>query len=106
MVLGNFVKLIPGVPTRLHFTDHQIVKKTITDPDSHRVKEANALEFVVDRENGAVVSKSYSILSEKHAEDFRRYLDDKSYRQFDFAITVYGKSYLAVYSVEPKPPSP
>ena len=106
MVLENYVKLTPGVPSRLHFADHAIVKKTITDPDSHRVKEVSALEFVVYRENGQAVSKSYSILSEKHALDFERYLKDKSYRMFDFAITVYGKGYLAVYSVEPKPPSP
>ena len=106
MVLENYVKLTQGVPTRLHFADHAIIKKTITDPDSRRTKEINALEFVVDRENGKVVSKSYSILSEKHALDFRRYLDDKGYRLFDFTITVYGKGYLAVYSVEPKPPSP
>lgn len=105
MVLENYVKLVQGVPCRLHFSDHGIVRRAITDPDSHRSKEVNALEFVVDRENGKVVSKSYSVLSEKHAEDFRRFLADKSYRQFDFVITVYGKGYLAVYSVEPKPPS-
>ncbi len=106
MVLENYVKLVQGVPCRLHFADHAIVRRAITDPDSHRAKEVNALEFVVDREDGKVVSKSYSILSEKHAEDFRRYLADKSYRHFDFSITVYGKGYLAVYSVEPKPQSP
>ena len=106
MVLENYVKLTEGVPTRLHFSDHAIVTKTITDPLTHRAKEVKALELVVDRENGAVVSKSYSILSEKHAIDFARYLDNKSYRQFDFVITVYGKGYSAVYSVEPKSPSP
>ena len=105
MVLENFVKLTPGVPSRLHFTDHAIVTKTITDPLTHRVKEARALEFVVDREDGKVVSKSYSILSEKHALDFARFLEDKGYRLFDFVITVFGSGYQAIYSVEPRPAS-
>ena len=106
MVLENYVKLAEGVPCRLHFTDHAIIKKTITDPLTHRAKEVSALEFVVDRRDGKVVSMSYSTVSEKHAEDFARYLADKSYRLFDFVITVYGRGYLSVYSVEPKPPSP
>ena len=105
MVLENFVKLTEGVPTRLHFSDHALIKKTITDPVSGRAKEVNALEFVVDRQDGKVVSKSYSIVSEKHAIDFQRYLADKSYRQFDFVVTIFGKGYLATYSIEPKPSS-
>jgi len=99
MVLENYVILQAGIPARVHFTDHVIERRTTTDPGTGRPTSRNVLVFEVDKLNGKDVFAKYSIMAEKHAGQFSPYLEDKSYRGYDFIITKQGEGYLTSWSV-------
>ena len=98
-VLENYVLLETGIPTRLHFTDHTIQRRTITDPLTGQPGSRNVLVFDVDRMDGRSVVAKYSMMSEKHAMQFEPYLKDKRYRDYEFTITRTGEGFRTVYSV-------
>lgn len=100
MVLQNYVILVPGKPSRMHFTDHEVVVKTITDPVSGRPKPINALVFTVDTLEGRPVVAYYSTVSQKHAQDFAPYLPDKKYTHYDFIILMMGEGFRREYQVQ------
>ena len=103
MVLENYVILETGVPARMHFTNHLIRVKDITDRITGEPTKRKVLVFDVDRLNGREVIAMYSIVSEKHALSFKPYLEDKSYRDYDFTITKTGEGDLTRYSVQTIP---
>ena len=98
-VLENYVILETGIPTRVHFTDHHIMKRTITDPLTGEPGTRNVLVFEVDRMDGRPVTAKYSTMSEKHATQFEPYLEGKVYRDYEFTITRTGEGFRTVYSV-------
>ncbi len=100
MVLENYVILESGIPARVHFTDHTIQKRTITDPQTGQPATRQVLVLEVDKFNGREVAAKYSTMSQKHADQFSAYLADKSYRDYDFVITKTGEGFRTVYSVQ------
>ena len=102
-VLENYVILESGIPTRLHFTDHRIERRTITDPVTGQPGSRNTLVFEVDRMDGRAVSAKYSTMAEKHAVQFEPYLKDKSYTRYEFTIVRTGEGFLTSYSLTPTP---
>jgi len=100
MVLANYVKLTPDVPKLLHFIDHAITEKTIMDPLLKRPKTVRSLVFFVDEEDGAMVTKTFSIISEKLAARLWPYVEEKKYVNYNFRITQRGRGFLAEYEVE------
>lgn len=84
--IQNWVILAPGVEVRLRFSDHRIVTKTIVDPVSKGSKSIEALEFTVTVQDGKVVSRSFSIASQRLAGELGPYLVDKRYRNYEFTI--------------------
>jgi len=100
MVLQNYVILQPDKPARMHFTDHQIIVKTITDPVTGRGKQVNTLVFSVDELEGRPVVASYSVISQKHSADFAPYLPVRAYRDYDFIITVSGEYWQREYQTQ------
>jgi len=104
-VLENYVILETGVPARLHFTDHSLVRKMIRDPLTGQPSTRNTLVFLVDRLNGREVQSQYSIMAEKHAAQFEPYLKDKLYRSYEFIITKTGTEFLTLYSITVVPTS-
>jgi len=84
--IRNFVVLAPGRPVRLHFIDHRVFKRVITDPIRLVPVERESLTFYVDREDGAPVSRVYSIISQKHAAEFAGYLPGKTYTRYEFVV--------------------
>jgi len=103
MVLQNYVILQEGEPTRLHFRDHVIMTKTITDPTSLQPASRNTLDFDVDRLGGHEVTSKLSIMAEKFAGMFQPYLADKSYVNYDFIITVQGEGFRRNWTVQAIP---
>ena len=99
MVLENYVILKTGVPARLHFTDHYIETRTVTDRTTGSPTSRRVLVFQVDSLDGRPVAAKYSTMAEKHAAQFQAYLADKSYRDYDFIITKTGEAYLTQWSV-------
>jgi hypothetical protein len=102
-VLGNYVKLVPEVWKWQHWTDHQIVEKTITDPVLKRTKTVRTLTFWVDREDGAKVDKTYSVTAEKLAVLLSPYLPDKGYRNYEMGIRMRGAGFQTTYELETRP---
>lgn len=100
MVLQNYVMLEQDVPARVHFYDHHIESRTITDPQTGGPSVRNVLVFEVDSLNGRPCVARYSTMAEKHALQFKPYLDTKSYRNFDFLITKHGSGYRTDYTLQ------
>ncbi len=103
MVLENYVTLQPGTPAQLHFTDHHIETRTITDPMTGQPSSRKVLIFDVDELNGRPVLARYSTMAEKHAGQFSPYLADKSYTKYNFTITVNGEGFRRSWSVQVTP---
>lgn len=102
-VLQNYVILEPDVPARLHFIDHRIVRKTITDPATGQPTARNTLELTVDRLDGREVESVLSIMAEKFASLLEPYLKDRSYKDYEFLITVTGEGFRRQFTVQPIP---
>jgi len=84
--ISNFVSLAPGVPVELHFKDHGIMMRMITDPIRKVAVQRETLMMYVDRENGVGVDKVYSVLSQKHASELAGYLPGKNYVNYLFTV--------------------
>jgi hypothetical protein len=102
-VLQNYVILEAGIPTRLHFIDHHIERRTITDPVTGQPGSRAVLVFEVDRMDGQPVISKFSTMAEKLAAIFEPYLPTKSYTAFEFTIVQSGEGFRTVYSVTPTP---
>lgn len=100
MVLQNYLMLEEGVPARVHFSDHVIEKRTITDPLTGQPTTRNVLVFDVDLLNGLPVFAKYSIMAEKHASQFAAYLEKKQYRDYNFTITMSGEGFRRSWSLQ------
>ena len=98
-LLDNVVFLRPGVPTELHFSNHTVGPVVMEDPITALVRPVETLTFVVDRQNGNPVNKVYYVTSERHAADFRPFLDDRSYRLYTWTITRWGEGLLTRWTV-------
>jgi len=97
----NYVRLVAGVPTRMHFTDDYSIDRDIADRESGKPKRIRSLVFQVDELNGEDVSRTFSILSEKLAAHLTPFLPGKRYTHYDFIITEMGESFYKDWNVEP-----
>jgi hypothetical protein len=103
MVLENYVSLQPGVPALLHFRDHRIETRTVTDNKTGLPTTRKTLVFDVDRVNGKPVIAMYSIMADTHANQFAAYLDTKSYLNFYFTITKNGEGFMTRWTLQATP---
>lgn len=99
-LLSNYIRLVPGLPTRMHFTDDYIVDREIADKETGKPKRIKSLVFYVDEVNGEPDSRTFSILSEKLAQHMTPYLPDKQYGSYDFIITQIGEGFLKDWNVQ------
>lgn len=103
MVLNNFISLEEGVPTVMHFADHEIQPRDVRDPLTGRVKPLNVLVFRVDELNGQSVSSEWSITSERAASNFAPFLEDKSYVTRLWTVTARGTGFAREFEVVSTP---
>jgi hypothetical protein len=99
-VLVNHVILENGIPSRLHFTDHRIERRTITEPGTGQTVIRQVLAFTVDRLDGRAVEAELSTMAEKLAGQFEPYLKDKSYRNYEVIITQIGEGFQRRWTVQ------
>jgi len=99
----NYVRLIEGIPKRLHFKDHAFVTRRIKDPLTGWEKNVRVLEFLVDYEDGVPVEKVFSVIQAKLEAALRPYLEGKRYRDFLFTITRIGTGFVSEFKVEVTP---
>ena len=86
MSLGNWVILKPGVEVKLHFREYRITPRQIKDPFWKVDRQVNSLLFLVDREDGKPVDKMFSVISDRLAQEFEPYLEDGSYKLYEWTI--------------------
>ncbi|MEM1944063.1 MAG: hypothetical protein QXE52_08285 [Candidatus Caldarchaeum sp.] len=98
-VLGNFVRLEPGVRKRLRLANHMFLDKVIKDPMTGQPKTVRVLQFDVVEEDGQPVRKVFSVTSEKLASSFLPYLEGQRYRNYVVEIEKRGEGFLTDYSV-------
>jgi len=99
-LLMNYVALVSGVPTRMHFTDHYRIERVIADKETGKPKTIESLVFWVDTLQGEDVARTFSILSQKLAAHFEPFLTDKRYEGYDFIITQMGEGFLKDWNVQ------
>lgn len=100
-LLMNYVALVPGIPTRMHYTDDYYVERTIADRETGKPKTIRSLVFWVDELNGEDAARTFSILSQKLAAHFEPFLPNKDYTHYDFIITQIGDGFLKDWNVQP-----
>ena len=100
-LLMNYVALVPGVPTRMHFTDHYYIERVIADRETGKPKPIKSLVFWVDELGGEDCARTFSILSQKLAAHMEPFLKDKEYTRYDFIITQIGEGFLKDWNVQP-----
>ena len=103
MPLGNIVILEAGTPERMHFVDHIVVDRDITDPLTGRPGTRKVLEFSVDRLNGLPASAKFSTMSESLYGMFEPFLVGKLYRGYEFIVQKRGSGYQTKYTVDKLP---
>ena len=86
MVLDNWVKLEVGKEVELHFKEYRVASRQITDPYFGTPRKVESLLFLVDRVDGEPVDKTFSVVSEKLAQEFEPYLEDGSYRDYTWCL--------------------
>jgi len=96
----NYIALVAGVPTRMHFTDDYWVDRDIADRETGRMKRIKSLVFWADELNGEKVARTFSILSEKLAAHMTPLLPDKQYTHYDFIITQMGDGFFKDWNVQ------
>jgi len=86
MSLENWVKLPPGKVVCMHFREYRVTPRQITDPFFGTERTVTSLLFLVDRVDGAPVDMTFSVVSEKLAQEFEPYLEDGSYRDYTWCL--------------------
>ena len=99
-LLMNYIALVPGVPTRMHFTDDYWVDREIADKETGKPKAIKSLVFWVDELEGEDVARTFSILSQKLAAHFEPFLKGKEYTPYDFIVTQIGDGFLKDWNVQ------
>ena len=101
MVLTNYIALVAGVPTRMHFTDDYKIERTINDRERPGyTKRINSLVFQVDELEGEDVARTFSVMSQKLAAHFEPFLADRRYRGYDFIVTQMGDGFMKDWNVQ------
>ena len=86
MSLENWVKLPIGKVVCMHFREYRVVDREITDPLFGVLRTVKSLVFLVDKVDGAPVDKTFSVVSEKLADEFEPYLEDGSYKNYTWCL--------------------
>ena len=102
-MLMNYVELLPGKPTKMHFSDKYKITREIEDKALGRLKELDSLTFWVDELDGKPAARTFSIVSKNLASLLEPYLAEGAYKSYDFIITKTGSGYATSFKVEAVP---
>ncbi len=97
--LGNWVFLETGKPERMHWSNHAVLPRTITNVATGQPQIVNALVFDVDEHNGLPVHAQFSTIAEKLYQSLEPYLTGKKYLGYDFTITAVGEGFRRTFTV-------
>jgi len=103
VVPENWVIFQLGERKTLHFYDHAMVVRELTDPITGKPKRIESLVLYVDEENGVKVEKMFSVLSRTLAEALAPYIEGKKYLNYNFIIEKPAFKYAPPRLVEVRP---
>ena len=86
MTLENWVKLPVGKVVCMHFREYRVTPRQITDPMFGVARTVTSLVFLVDQVDGVQVDKTFSVVSERLAQEFEPYLEDGSFRDYVWCL--------------------
>ena len=95
MSLENWVKLPPGKVVCMHFKEYRVTPREITDPFFKTARTVKSLLFLVDEVDGAPVDQTFSVVSERLAQEFEPYLADGSYRKYTWCLVKVAAGWAA-----------
>jgi len=99
-MLMNYIALVPGVPTRMHFTDDYVVERTIIEKESGKPKLIKSLVFWVDELNGEPAARTFSVMSQKLQAPLEPFRKGKDYVHYDFIITKMGDGFYVDWNIQ------
>jgi len=70
----------------MHFREYRVTPRQITDPMFGVPRTVTSLVFLVDQVDGAPVDKTFSVVSERLAQEFEPYLEDGSFRDYVWCL--------------------
>ncbi len=79
----------------MHFREYRVTSRDITDPYFGTPRSVQSLLFLVDRVDGEPVDKTFSVVSEKLAQEFEPYLEDGSYRNYVWCLVKDAEGFTA-----------
>ncbi len=86
MVIDNWVKLEPGKTVCMRFKEYRVTSRAIIDPYFGTPRTVESLLFLVSHVNGKAVDKTFSVLSEKLAQEFEPYLEDGTFKVYEWCL--------------------
>ena len=95
MTLENWVKLPVGKVVCMHFREYRVTDRQIEDPLFKVQRTVKSLVCLVDRVDGAPVDKTFSVVSEKLAQEFDPYLEDGSYKDYEWCLVKDAVGFVA-----------
>ena len=95
MTLENWVKLPPGKVVCMRFREYRVASREITDEFWGTKREVDSLLFLVSHVDGVKVDKTFSVVSEKLALEFKPYLDDGSYKNYEWCLVKDAPGFVA-----------
>ena len=95
MSLENWVKLPVGKVVCMHFREYRVTPRQITDPMFNVPRTVTSLVFLVDRVDGKPVDKTFSVVSERLAQEFEPYLEDGTYRNYTWCLVKDAEGFVA-----------
>ena len=79
----------------MRFREYQVTSREITDPFWKTPRKVESLLFLVDRVDGKPVDKTFSVVSEKLAQEFEPYLEDGSYKSYLWCLVKDAEGFVA-----------
>lgn len=100
-LLMNYIDLVAGVPTRMHFTDWYFMVRVIADKESGKTKPIKSVTFWCDELKGEDVARTFTVLSKKLIAHLIPFLPNKEYILYDFIITKMGSGFFTDWNIQP-----
>jgi len=95
VTLSNWVKLEPGITVCMRFKEYRVARRQITDPYFKTPRMVESLLFLVSHVDGKPVDKTFSVTSEKLAQEFEPYLEDGTYKVYNWCLVKDGEGFTA-----------
>lgn len=86
MTLENWVKLPIGKVVCMRFREYRVIPRQIEDPMFKIPRMVTSLVFLVSHVDGVPVDKTFSVVSERLAQEFEPYLEDGTYKNYVWCL--------------------